>query len=95
METQTEGAQTIFHAIHSGSAQHYRPFHETSVELWSRALRIPIVEVNAAVAEGKKVNAASGVVDPKGQRALEVCDEGEQFFVYDLVVPEPEPLPEH
>jgi predicted amidohydrolase len=84
------GAQVILHAIYSGSQQDYRPFHESSVELWARALRIPIVEVNAAVPEGQKVNAASGVVGSAGRRLLSVCDEGEQFFTCQLAIPSAE-----
>jgi len=47
------GSQVIFHAINSGTDQQYRSFHESSVELWAKALQIPIVEVNAAPPEGK------------------------------------------
>lgn len=87
------GAGVIFHVIHSGSHQQYRPFHESSVELWAKALRIPVVEVNAAVPDGKRVNATSGIVGPKGLRVLKVHDEGEQFFVHELIIPDPETLP--
>lgn len=81
------GAQIIFHAINSGSNQQYRQFHESSVELWAKALKIPVIEVNAAAPEGKQVNATSGVVGPDGQRLLRTDDEGERFFVYKITLP--------
>lgn len=80
------GAQVIFHAINSGSNQQYRQFHESSVELWAKALKISVIEVNAAAPEGKQVNATSGVVGPDGQRLVRADDEGERFFVYSITV---------
>jgi predicted amidohydrolase len=85
------GAQVIFHAINSGSSQQYRQFHESSVELWAKALKIPVIEVNAAAPEGKQVNATSGVVGPDGQRVLRANDTGERFFVHKLALPGREP----
>jgi predicted amidohydrolase len=73
------GAQFIIHCINSGTVQKYRPFHESSAELWAFSTHIPILEVNAA--QGKEIiNAQSGLIDAKGARSLRVPDSGEQFF---------------
>ena len=73
------GAQFIVHCINSGTAQKYRPFHESSAELWALSLHIPIVEVNAAQGN-ETINARSGLIDANGDRALRVPDAGLQFF---------------
>lgn len=73
------GAEFIVHCINSGSAQKYRPFHESSAELWALSINIPILEVNAAQ-DKEKVNAQSGLIDSTGERSLRVPDSGEQFF---------------
>jgi len=73
------GAQFIVHCINSGTAQKYRPFHESSAELWAFSIHIPILEVNAA--QGMEViNAQSGLINYNGERSLRVPDSGEQFF---------------
>jgi predicted amidohydrolase len=77
------GADIIFHLINSGTDLSYQSFHESSVELWAKALKIPIVEVNAAHGR-KKINARSGVLDRKGERVVSVTSKGEQLFIYDL-----------
>ena len=79
---QQMGAQFIVHCINSGTAQPYRPFHESSAELWALSLHIPIMEVNAAQEE--RINAQSGLIDAKGQRILRVPDLGNQFFTVTL-----------
>jgi predicted amidohydrolase len=77
------GAQFIVHCINSGTAQKYRPFHESSAELWAFSTHIPILEVNAA--QGKEIiNAQSGLIDASGTRSLRVPDSGEQFFTVSL-----------
>jgi predicted amidohydrolase len=73
------GAQIIVHCINSGTVQKYRPFHESSAELWALSLKIPILEVNAAHGE-EKINAQSGLIDSDGERRLRVPDFGLQFF---------------
>jgi predicted amidohydrolase len=73
------GAQFIVHCINSGSAQKYRPFHESSAELWALSVKLPIVEVNAAQGD-EKINAQSGLIDARGERSLRVPDTGVQFF---------------
>jgi predicted amidohydrolase len=37
------GAQFIVHCINSGTVQKYRPFHESSAELWALSMKIPIL----------------------------------------------------
>lgn len=73
------GAQFIVHCINSGTAQKYRPFHESSAELWALSTQIPILEVNAAQGT-EKINAQSGLIDARGERSLRVPDSGEQIF---------------
>jgi predicted amidohydrolase len=73
------GAQFIVHCINSGTDQKYRPFHESSAELWAFSMKIPILEVNAAHEE-EKINAQSGLIDSKGERSLRIPDSGVQFF---------------
>ena len=74
------GAQLIFHPINYGTNQKYRTFHESSAELWAKALDIHILEVNAVANPKDKVNARSGLIGPDGNRLLAVPDTGEQFF---------------
>lgn len=79
------GAQFIVHCINSGTNQKYRPFHESSAELWALSIKVPIFEVNAA--QGKEIiNARSGLIDAYGERSLRVPDSGEQFFRIEIEV---------
>jgi predicted amidohydrolase len=80
------GAQFIVHCINSGTVQKYRPFHESSAELWAQSMNIPIFEVNAAQGN-EKINAQSGLIDSEGQRILRVTDTGEQFFTSRIIIP--------
>jgi predicted amidohydrolase len=79
---QQMGAQFIVHCINSGTAQLYKPFHESSAELWALSLHIPILEVNAA--QDERINAQSGLIDAQGKRILRVPDNGAQFFIVTL-----------
>ena len=80
------GARALLHAIHSGRDQKHSAFHESSSELWARALKLPIVQVNASPADGGPVNAASGLIGPDGERSVRVPDVGEQYFVCDVPI---------
>ena len=80
------GAQVILHAIHSGRDQRHRAFHESSSELWARALGVPIVQVNAAPADGGAVNASSGAIGPHGERYVRPPDVGEQYFTCEVPI---------
>lgn len=73
------GVQFIVHCINSGTVQKYRPFHESSAELWALSMKIPILEVNAAHGE-EKINAQSGLIDSDGERTLRVPDSGVELF---------------
>jgi predicted amidohydrolase len=79
------GAQFIVHCINSGTAQKYRPFHESSAELWALSMKIPILEVNAAHEE-EKINARSGLINAAGERVLDVPDSGSRFFTAKIVL---------
>ena len=79
------GAQFIVHCINSGTVQKYRPFHESSAELWALSVRIPIMEVNAAQGDDK-INAQSGLIDSSGERSLRVKDSGLQFFTSRIII---------
>jgi len=73
------GAQFIVHCINSGTFQKYRPFHESSADIWALSVKIPILEVNAAQ-QNEIINAQSGLIDANGERNLRVPDSGMQFF---------------
>lgn len=73
------GAQFIIHCINSGSDQRYRPFHESSAELWAYSLHLPILEINASSGT-LPVNARSGLINEKGERQVIVPDIGEHIF---------------
>jgi predicted amidohydrolase len=79
------GAQFIVHCINSGTVQKYRPFHESSAELWALSMKIPILEVNAAHGE-EKINAQSGLINSDGERTLRVPDSGVQFFTAGIIL---------
>lgn len=80
------GAQFIVHCINSGTAQKYRPFHESSAELWALSARLPISEVNVAQ-EKEIINAQSGLIDARGERSIRVPDSGMQFFTARIYIP--------
>lgn len=73
------GAHFIVHCINSGTAQKYRPFHESSAELWAYSLHLPILEVNAAQGN-ETINARSGLIDAGGNRYVTARDSGNQVF---------------
>ena len=77
------GAQFIVHCINSGTVQKYRPFHESSAELWALSVALPILEVNAAHGD-EKINAQSGLIDANGERSFRVPDSVMQFFTVKL-----------
>jgi predicted amidohydrolase len=77
------GAQFIVHCINSGTSQKYRPFHESSAELWALSVGLPVLEVNAAHGD-EKINAQSGLIESNGERSLRVPDSGVHFFTITL-----------
>jgi len=78
------GAQFIVHCINSGTAQKYRPFHESSAELWALSVRLPILEVNAAQGN-ERINARSGLIEANGERSVTVPDSGAHLFTVKLM----------
>jgi predicted amidohydrolase len=80
------GSQFIVHCINSGTNRKYKPFHESSAELWALSLKIPVIEVNASYEE-RPVNARSGFIDAKGERTIIVPDTGEHLFIMTLDIP--------
>lgn len=83
---QQMGAKFILHSLNTGDDQSYRAFHECSSDLWARALHLPIVQVNAAAADGVPVNASSVAIDAEGKRYVTAPDCGEQYFICDLLL---------
>ncbi len=79
------GAQLLLHAVNSGADPRLRAFHESSTELWARSAQVPIVQVNAP-AEGRPVNARSGVTGSDGTRLVTVPERGEQYFACEVPV---------
>ena len=60
LQQSRQGAQVIFQAIHSGSSQKYRGFHESNLFTRAAEAKCPIVTCNAF--SKPAVNATSGVV---------------------------------
>jgi len=77
------GAKIIFHLINSGTNMDYKAFHESSVELWAKTLKMPIIEVNAAHGN-KEINAGSGIINKNGERIRSIKNKGEQLFIYKI-----------
>lgn len=77
------GAKIIFHLINSGTNMDYKTFHEASVELWAKTLKLPIVEVNAAHGN-EEINAGSGIINKNGERIKTVINRGEHLFIYTI-----------
>jgi predicted amidohydrolase len=82
------GARLIVHCINSGTVQKYRPFHESSAELWAFSTQLPILEVNAAKGT-EMINAQSGLIDAKGERIVRVPYTGLQFFTARIYLANP------
>lgn len=80
------GAEVIFHAVSTGHVPRYRPFHESSQELWAWSLGIPVVVANAIHDKTSPTNCRSGVVGMDGLRSHEVPEAGEQFFSHALTL---------
>jgi predicted amidohydrolase len=79
------GAQLILHAINSGRDLRHRPWHEACTAMWAKAVQLPILQVNAAPADGQPLNAPSGLIGPDGTRLVSVPDCTEEYFLCDLL----------
>lgn len=80
------GVEVVFHAINSGAAPEYIPYHESNLRLRARESGIHIVTANAAKGD-QPVNCSSGIVDPDGRWLLLAGRRGEQRYVADITVP--------
>ena len=81
LQQSRQGAQVIFQAIHSGSSQKYRSYHESNLFTRAAEARCPIVTCNAFAKPA--VNATSGVVGtgfeyltalPRDQEAVQTVE---------------------
>jgi len=79
------GAQVIFHSINSGGSEIHTPYHESNLVLRAMESNLHIVTANAAVPNGA-VNAATGVVSPKGEWLVKCPRTGEHHFAIDIEV---------
>ncbi len=78
-----KGAQIIFHSVNSGHTQIHTPYHESNLALRALEGNLYIVTANAATPEGP-VNAASGVMSPKGEWLIQCPRTGEHKFTFDI-----------
>ena len=78
-----KGAQVVFHAIHSGSSAIHTPYHESNLALRAMESKFYIVTANAADPKGP-VNAATGVMSPKGQWLERCPTQGEHIYACDI-----------
>lgn len=79
------GAHIIFHAINSGCAPEYIPYHESNLMLRARESGVYIVTANAADPNGP-VNARTGVMSPKGEWIAQCPRTGEHLYACDIEV---------
>lgn len=77
------GAGVIFHAINSGSAPEYLPYHESNLALRARESAFYIVTANAASLD-TPINCSSGVMGPDGHWLLACERLGEQRYLADI-----------
>ena len=77
------GVEVIVHSTNTGEDPFYTSFHEESVKLWARCLKMHIVETNASCGN-KPVTALSGVVNPEGVYVSTARRQGIQSFFYEI-----------
>ena len=84
------GARVIFHSVNAGQSEGgelalNRTYHETNLRMRARSGRLWIVTVDAADPNGKLASQApSGVLDPKGEWAVQAEPKGERFFSWTI-----------
>ena len=83
LKLKQHGAEAVFHVINTGTNLKHRPFHESSVEMWAKSVKLPIMEVNAMKPD-HEVNARSGLVDRAGERVVLVEGKGEHYFTCEI-----------
>ena len=79
------GVDIVFHAVNSGAAPEYVPYHESNLQLRARESGFYIATANAAKGD-KPVNCSSGIVDPTKERMLRVDRRGERRYIADVVL---------
>lgn len=80
-----KGAQIIFHSINSGYSQIHTDYHESNLALRALEGNLYIATANAACDEGP-VNAATGIMSPKGKWLVQCPRTGEQKYTYDIEI---------
>ena len=84
------GAQVIFHAVNGGrdggewSRGTVWDFHESNLRMRARAGRVWVVTVDNCEPTHIPCSAPSGVIDPEGNWACRVEQQGERFFAYTI-----------
>ena len=79
------GVDVVFHAVNSGAAPEYIPYHESNLQLRARESGYHIVTANAAKGE-QPVNCSSGVVSPDGGWLVRVGRRREQRYVATVAI---------
>lgn len=79
------GAQVIFHSVNSGSSAMHTPYHESNLALRALESNVYIVTANAADPNGP-VNAATGIMSPKGEWLIKVPRTGEHRYAFDIEI---------
>ncbi len=80
-----QGAQIVFHSINSGASPTHKPYHESNLALRAMESNFHIVTANAATEEGP-VNAATGVMSPKGEWLVQTPRTGDQQYTIDIEI---------
>jgi len=73
----------IFHSVFSGTDRRYIPYHESNLALRAREGKLYIAVANAAV-RGKSVNAATGIVDHRGEWLIRCRRRGRQLAIAEI-----------
>jgi predicted amidohydrolase len=86
------GARVIFHAVNGGrggpDGELCWRYHESNLLMRAGASRIWIVTADNCFPTDMPCSAPSGVVSPEGRWAVRAPDRGEQFYVFDVTLPE-------
>jgi hypothetical protein len=84
------GAKVVFHAVNGGRSDSPSPddtvrgFHESNLRMRAQAGRLWIVSVDNCYPFHGPCSSVGGVIDPHGNRVLEMPDKGEQLSVYTI-----------
>lgn len=84
------GAKVVFHAVNGGRSDSPSPddtvrgFHESNLRMRAQAGRLWIVSVDNCYPLHVPCSSVGGVIDPSGNRVLEMPDKGEQLYAYTI-----------